>query len=477
MAQHFSKLPPQNAELERAILGVILLEKDAILKAAPILKEGHFYEIQHQLIYKTIYDLFAQGKHTDYITVAIELNKAGNIDVIGGAKYLQEITNRVNNSTTLESNIRYLQEIAIRREIINLSAKVQELAYSDQSDGFEVLSMIQSRLNQLTKGLDNGRTKHISTIMKDCFEHFANSMNKDGVTGVKTGFSSIDEITGGFQPQDLIIMAARPGMGKTALVVSMARNMAVMFNQPVALFSLEMSDRQLVNRIIAGETHLSANQLNRGAIQDHEFQRIMNMTAPLNGCPLYIDDTAGLSVVTFRTKAFRLVAECGVKCIIVDYLQLMKGEGKGNREQEISEISRTLKMVAKELNIPIIALSQLSRSVESRGGDKRPMLSDLRESGAIEQDADIVTFIYRPEYYNITQDESGNSLAGMAEVIFSKHRSGSLGTVVLKFESRFAKFSDFNDPEIIEDKPDALKGYVSTDFYEVEAREIKKAPF
>lgn len=389
------------------------------------------------------------------------------MDIVGGPMYLKELTDRINSTSTLESNIRYLQELAIKREIITLAAQVEDLAYSPQSDGFEVLNMIQSKMNILTKGIDNGRTKHISVIMKECFELMTASMHKEGITGVKTGFSSVDEITGGWQPQDLIIMAGRPGMGKTALVVSMARNMALMFNQPVALFSLEMSDRQLVNRIIAGETQHSANQLNRGAIQDYELERILNLTAPLHGCPLYIDDTAGLSIVAFRTKAFRLVAEFGVKCIIVDYLQLMKAETKGNREQEISEISRTLKMVAKELNIPIIALSQLSRGVESRGGDKRPMLSDLRESGAIEQDADIVTFIYRPEYYNITEDENGNSTRGTAEFIFAKHRSGSLGPVVLKFESKFAKFSDFVEPEIVEDRRDPIKDFVPTDFYEV----------
>jgi replicative DNA helicase len=473
MDRNISKLPPQNADLERAILGVILLEKDAILKAAPILKEGHFYEVQHQLIYKTIYELFSQGHHTDIVTVSIALKKSGNIDIVGGVGYISNLTNMVNSSATLESNIRYLQELAIRREIINLSVQVQDLAYKDQSDGFEVLNMIQSRLNQLTKGLDNGRTKHISVIMKECFEHLEASMNKQGITGVKTGFSAIDNITGGFQPQDLIIMAARPGMGKTALVVSMAKNMAVMFNQPVALFSLEMSDRQLVNRIIAGEVmEFSSNQLNRGAIEQHEFELIAQKTNNLWNCPVYIDDTAGLNTATFRTKSFRLVAEFGVKCIIVDYLQLMKGEGKGNREQEISEISRTLKMVAKELNIPIIALSQLSRSVESRGGDKRPMLSDLRESGAIEQDADIVTFIYRPEYYNITEDENGMSTKGTAEVIFSKHRSGSLGTVILKFQSKFAKFSDMDGLE--EERPDSIKNYVPIDFYEVDRQ---NAPF
>lgn len=464
MDRNISKLLPQDADLERAILGVILLEKESILKAAPILKEGHFYEVNHQLIYKTIYKLFVDGKPCDMVTVAIELKKSGNIEVIGGVTYLQQLTNRVNSSVTLESNIRYLQEIAIKREIIHISSKVLDSCHSDTSDGFEILSMVQNRINSLIKGMDNGRTKHISVIMKECFEHLEASISKQGLTGVLTGFSSLDEITGGWQNSDLIIMAARPGMGKTALVVSMARNMALMFNQPVALFSLEMSDRQLVNRIIAGETKsYSSNQLNRGAIDNAELNHILQVTGPLGGCPLYIDDTAGLSIVAFRTKAYRLVAEFGVKCIIVDYLQLMKAESKGNREQEISEISRTLKMVAKELNIPIIALSQLSRAVESRGGDKRPMLSDLRESGAIEQDADIVTFIYRPEYYGIKEDEQGNSTLGTAEVIFAKHRSGSLGTVLLKFESRFAKFSDMQ-PDLFIGESNVFKENPSSEF-------------
>ena len=447
------KIPPQAVDLEEAVLGALMIEREAVNEVIDILKPETFYRDNHQKIYAAIMEVFNRSEPVDILTITAELRKRGELDLVGGAYYISYLTNRVASSANIVFHARIISQKHILRELIRISSVTIREAYEESSDVFDLLDKAERDLFTIAEGNIRKDFSSMSDVIKESIESIeAARKTQDGVSGVPTGFIALDRVTSGWQKSDMIVLAARPGMGKTAFVLSMARNMAVDYNVPVAVFSLEMSSIQLVNRLISGETGIRGEKIRRGTLEEHEMAQLHARIKKLSVAPIYIDDTPSLSVFELRAKARRMKSKHDIQCIIIDYLQLMTagGDGRGNREQEISMISRTIKTIAKELNIPIIALSQLSRAVETRGGDKKPILSDLRESGAIEQDADIVSFIYRPEYYDITQDEEGNSLMGIGQIIIAKHRNGSLETISLKFIKDFAKFEnlemDYGEP-------------------------------
>ncbi len=442
------KIPPQALELETAVLGAMMLEKEAVNAVIEILKPESFYKDVHQKIYFAIQDLFARSEPIDILTVTQALKKTGDLEFVGGAYYISQLTDRVASTANVETHARIIAQKFIQRELIRISNEIIKEAYEESTDVFDLLDKAEDGLFQVAEGNIKKSYSKMSGVVKEALDGIEAAMkNKDGVSGVPSGFTKLDRLTGGWQRSDMIVLAARPGMGKTAFVLSMARNMAVDYKVPVAVFSLEMSAVQLVNRLISGESEIEGDKLKRGSLDDHEYHKMHDRITKLAEAPIFIDDTPGLSVFDLRAKCRRLKAQHGIDMIIIDYLQLMTAGGannKGNREQEISTISRSIKGLAKELDVPIIALSQLSRAVESRGGDKKPMLSDLRESGAIEQDADIVSFIYRPEYYGLDVDEEGNSLKGVGEIIIAKHRNGALDTIQLRFKGQYAKFMNLD---------------------------------
>ncbi len=446
--QESGRIPPQAVDFEEAVLGALMLEKNAVNDVIDVLSPESFYKDAHQKIYGVVHHLFGHSQPIDILTVTQELRNRGELEYVGGAYYISQLTNRIASAANVEHHARIIAQKFIQRELIRISSETIKLAYDETTDVFDLLDTAESSLFQVAEGNLSKSYEKIDKVMQQAIEEIENAQDhQDGVSGVPTGFTALDRVTSGWQKSDMIVIAARPGMGKTAFVVSMARNAAVQFNQAVAIFSLEMSSVQLVNRLISGETEIPAEKLRKGNLERHEYEQLHARIGKLSEAPFFIDDTPALSVFEFRAKCRRLKAQHDIKLIIIDYLQLMTGggEGKGNREQEISFISRSIKTVAKELDVPIIALSQLSRSVETRGGDKKPMLSDLRESGAIEQDADIVSFIYRPEYYGLTTDEeTGDSLEGIGEFIIAKHRNGSLESVKLRFVGQFAKFENLD---------------------------------
>jgi replicative DNA helicase len=447
ISESLGKLPPQAPDLEESILGALMLEKNALTSVVEFLRPEHFYREQHQQIYQAILDLFKSSEPVDMRTVVAQLRKNGTLEVVGGAFYIAELTSRVSSAANIEYHARIIIELAIKRELIQISSRIQQEAYEDTNDVFELLDKTEQSIFKISDSNLRKNYDSMHSLMHKAIKELQEKKNhKDGLTGVPTGFSRLDRITSGWQKADLVIIAARPGMGKTAFVVSAMRNAAVDFKHPVAIFSLEMSSVQLVNRLISAEAELESEKLKKGNLEQFEWAQLIHKTDRLSSAPIFIDDTPALSILELRAKCRRLKAEHNISLIIIDYLQLMKGEPGGNREQEIASISRALKGIAKELDVPVIALSQLSRGVETRGGDKRPQLSDLRESGSIEQDADIVMFLYRPEYYKITVDEDNNPTQGMAEVIVAKHRNGSLDTVKLKFIGKYTKFGDYEMP-------------------------------
>lgn len=448
-AGNLGKLPPQAVDLEEAVLGALMLEKDALTTVIDILKPESFYKDANREVYKAIVDLFNNSEPVDMLTVANQLRELGKLEIVGGAYYLTELTSRVNSAANVEFHARIISEMAIKRELIRISSEIQKEAFEDTTDAFLLLDRTEQALFEISESNVRKNYADVRSIMREALNELeARKDHKDGLTGVPSGFSSLDRITSGWQNSDLVIIAARPGMGKTAFVVTAMRNAAVDFNQPVAIFSLEMSNVQLVNRLISAEAELESDKIKKGILADYEWEQLVHKTSKLSNAPIFIDDTPALSILELRAKCRRLKAQHQVKLIIVDYLQLMSGEGNrgnsSNREQEIASISRALKNIAKELNVPVVALSQLSRAVETRGGDKRPQLSDLRESGSIEQDADLVIFLYRPEYYGITEDDHGQPTHGLGEVIIAKHRNGSLDTAQLKFIGKYTKFTDLD---------------------------------
>ncbi|WP_099598054.1 replicative DNA helicase [Reichenbachiella sp. 5M10] len=451
LSVQLGKVPPQATDLEEVVLGALMLEKDALTTVVDILKPESFYKEAHTKIYEAIVQLFNKSEPVDLMTVTSQLRKNGTLEVAGGAYYLADLTTKVNSAANIEYHARIITEQSIKRELIRISSQIQTDAFEDTQDVFELLDKTEQSLFEISESHIKKNYAGMQQLMHEAIlEIEARKDQKDGLTGVPTGMSDLDRVTAGWQPSDLVIIAARPGMGKTAFVVSCMRNAAVDFGEAVAIFSLEMSAIQLVNRLISAEAELESDKIKKGNLADHEWEQLVHKTAKLTEAPIFIDDTPGLSILELRAKCRRLKAQHDIKLVVIDYLQLMSGDtsksggGGGNREQEIASISRALKGIAKELNVPVLALSQLSRAVETRGGDKRPMLSDLRESGSIEQDADMVMFLYRPEYYDITEDEDGLPTAGTGEVIIAKHRNGSLENVKLKFIGRFTKFANLD---------------------------------
>jgi replicative DNA helicase len=443
------KIPPQAVDLEEAVLGALMLEKDALTNVIDILKVESFYKEAHKVIFQAILDLFAESQPIDLLTVTTQLRKNGALEVAGGAFYITELTSKVASASNIEYHARIITEQAIKRELIKISSEIQKDAFEETTDVFELLDKMEQNLFEISEKNIRKNYSDMRSIMREAIIELEQRKNqKDGLTGVPSGFTALDRVTSGWQKSDLVIIAARPAMGKTAFVLSVLRNAAVDHNKPVAIFSLEMSAVQLVNRLISSEAELSSEKIKKGTLADHEWAQLVHKTAKLSKAPLFVDDTPALSILELRAKCRKLKAQHDIQMVVIDYLQLMsgdtKGGGGGNREQEIASISRALKKIAKELSIPVIALSQLSRAVETRGGDKRPQLSDLRESGAIEQDADMVMFLYRPEYYGITEDEGGGSTAGVGEVIIAKHRNGSLENVKLRFIGQYTKFTDLD---------------------------------
>jgi len=447
------KLPPQAVDLEEAVLGALMIHQKSIDEIIDLLTAEVFYKIQHQYIYEAIHILFKDAQPIDLLTVASQLKKNGKLEAAGGEFYLIQLTQKVSSSAHIEFHARIILQKYIQRQLIVISTEIIEKSYDETTDVFDLLDEAESKLYEVAQGILKRSSQTSQSLVIQAKKRIEEIANKEGLSGIPSGFQQLDKLTSGWQPSDLIIIAARPGMGKTALTLSMARNIAVDHKIPMTIFSLEMSAIQLITRLISSETELDSEKLRTGNLQKYEWEQLNVKVKNLEDAPLYIDDTPSLSIFDLRAKARRLSSQFGIKILIVDYLQLMTDGARnksGNREQEISTISRNLKALAKELDIPVIALSQLSRAVETRGGSKRPLLSDLRESGAIEQDADIVSFIYRPEYYKIEQwdDQEAGPTEGQAELIIAKHRNGSLKDIRLKFIGKFGKFESLDTAEM-----------------------------
>lgn len=446
------KMPPNAVEFEKLVLGSFLIDRKGLDYGIDLLRAEVFYDPRHQEIFKVITSLFEANAPVDLMTVIQELKKTERLSAAGGDNYMVDLTLAVSSSAHIEYHIRIVLEKFILRSLINVSANVIDSSYKETTDVFELLDKAEQSFFEITNGTIKKGFDTANSLVKEAIEKIKLLRDKEGISGIPSGFTAIDKETGGWQNSDLIIIAARPAMGKTAFLLSMARNIAVEHKIPLALFSLEMASVQLITRMIASETGISSEKLRKGQMSDEEWEILFRNVSELENAPLFIDETPSLSVFDFRAKCRRLVMQHGVKIIMVDYLQLMTANsgkgGAGNREQEIATISRSLKAIAKELNVPVIALSQLSRSVETRPG-KRPQLSDLRESGAIEQDADIVSFIFRPEYYKIgvwDNDPEGQESPtdNQAELIIAKHRNGATADVRLSFYKNIAKFADLN---------------------------------
>ena len=439
------RVPPQAVDLEEAVLGALLIDKNALSKIVDILHPDAFYKDQHKLIFKSIINLFGENQPVDILTVASDLRKDGEMKQAGGEVYLAQLSQKVSSAAHIEYHARIILQKHIQRELVRISSEIIESAFDETTDVLELLDRSEQKLFEVAQGNLKRNYESSEALIRQALERIEHISKQEGLSGIPSGFSDLDRITSGWQPSDLIILAARPGMGKTAFVLSMARNMAIEHNKKVAIFSLEMSSVQLITRVISSETGLNSEKLRKGDLTDYEWKNLTSGVVDLEKAKLFIDDTPALSVFDLRAKVRRLASTQGLDAIIIDYLQLMTVGGsktQGNREQEISTISRSLKSIAKELNIPVIALSQLSRAVETRSTSKRPQLSDLRESGAIEQDADIVSFIYRPQYYQIEEWEDGSPCENEAEIIIAKHRNGSLDSVRLRFIGELAKFTN-----------------------------------
>lgn len=439
----YGKLPPQATDLEELVLGALMLEKNAVNTAIEILKPEMFYKEAHAKIFDAIFSLFNESESIDIATVTNKLRTMGVLDVVGGPFYVTQLTNKVTSAANIEFHARIVAQKFIQRELIRISSEIVKDAFEETTDVFDLLDKAEKNLFTIAEDYLHKSAGDMSSIVTEAIKNIEEASKHEGnISGIPSGFIDVDNITAGWQPSDLVILAARPGMGKTAFALTVARNIAVDYNRAVAVFSLEMAATQLVTRLIAAEAEIDAGKLKKGTLTDLEWKKLIDASGKLSNAPLYIDDTPALSIFELRAKCRRLKENKNIELIVIDYLQLMTGGGdKGNREQEISTISRSLKSLAKELKIPIITLSQLNRSVETRGGSKKPQLSDLRESGAIEQDADMVCFIYRPDYYGLDgEDDTINE--NYAELIIAKHRNGALEDIKLQFIKRFAKFTN-----------------------------------
>lgn len=471
------KVQPQAVDFEEVVLGAMLLEPAACRVALSAIKSPDiFYKDQHKHIYSAISALYEKNHPVDITTVTQELRRSGKLEESGGAYYVTLLTNRVVSSANIEYHIAILQQKWLRREMIRIFSEGIKESFEDSEDVFESLDRNSIALIDLYNTLNVSSIQSVGDIARDNLQSIMNA-NGEEIIGVPTGFVVVDKLINGFQKGDLIIIAGRPGMGKTAFGVSVVVNTSVGLGVPSGILSLEMTKSQLVMRMQTILSGVQYQDLKGGRVDDYQKNKVIEETNTLTNAPIYIDDTPSLSLIQVRAKALDMVKRFGVKIIFIDYLQLMSGSGKRgqNREQEVSEISRGLKALAKELDIPVVAFSQLSRKVEERGGDKKPKLSDLRESGAIEQDADLVIFLYRPEYYNIFEDEEGNSTADIGVVIVEKHRNGNLGERRLMFKKHLMQFVDFPTSDTT-DGQTSLRSFFDDD-YDIVPKSGADAPF
>ena len=459
LQEEYGKIPPQAVDLEEAVLGALMLEKDAFAIVGDLLKPEVFYKEAHQRIFRAIQKLCINDDAVDLLTVSESLRQSGELEQVGGYSYLSQLTSRVASAVHIEFHVRIIIQKYLQRKLIGICTELQSMAYDDAVDVSDLIDKAQKAVFDIADSNIKKDTVEIAPIIEEAIKGIQSASERpDGINGVPSGFTALDAVTAGWQPSDLVIVAARPAMGKTAFVLSMARNMAVVHKQAVAIFSLEMSAVQLVTRLIAMETGLNSEKLKTGKLDKEDWQQLHARIKALVEAPILVDDTPALSIFELRAKCRRLKQKHNIQVLIIDYLQLMTAgaDMRGNREQEVSMISRQLKIIAKELNIPVIALSQLNRGVEARP-DKKPMLSDLRESGSIEQDADMVMFIHRPEKYGIMEDNEGNSMKGIATIIIAKHRNGAVGEVNLRFRAELTLFEDletvspfgYNDREVV----------------------------
>ena len=460
------RVPPQAVEVEEAVLGAMLIEHEAATVALQILQPEDFYKPAHKHIFETLQSLYERDNPLDILTVENELRDNALLDSIGGGGYLADLTRSVSSAANIDYHAQIISEKSIKRKLILQCNEIIKNAYDSTSDAYDALDLAEQRIFEIANSKNRSGSQAISDILKDTLQYLEDLRGKpSGITGVPTGLD-VDNYTSGWQPGDLVIIAARPSMGKTAFTLTAARN-AVLYpdenlRSNVAIFSLEMSSQQLVQRLLTMEARIDAQAARTGRLKDDEFKRLIEAASRLFTAKIFIDDTPGLSLMELRTKCRRLKSEHDIGLIVVDYLQLMSAQSKeiGSREQEIATISRGLKSLAKELMVPVVALSQLSRQVEQRGGDKRPQLSDLRESGSIEQDADVVCFLYRPEYYGITTTPEGQSTAGLAELIIGKQRNGPIGTSTMYFVKQYARFEKLTQGS--DDDPMSVTGDSAT---------------
>ena len=436
-------VPPHNIEAEQAVLGCMLLDSDVIPTVTELIRSSDFYREDHREICEAIIDIVEKAGPVDIITVAEQLQQRGTLEKVGGIDYLASITSAVPTTANARHYAKIVEEKSLLRKLIKASQEIAGMSYEGAEEAEFVLDKAEKTIFDIIERRSTQGFTHIKDVLLETFNRLEELYNsKSPITGVPTGFTDLDMKTAGLQNSDLILIAARPGMGKTAMALNIAQYAAVQKHVPVALFNLEMSKDQLVNRMLCSEVMVDSHKMRTGKLDDEDWKKIAKALGPLSEAPIYIDDTPGLTVMDIRAKCRRLKLEKKLGLVVIDYLQLMRGRGKSeNRQQEVSEISRSLKILAKELNVPVVTMSQLSRGPESRT-DHRPMLSDLRESGAIEQDADIVMFLYRDDYYNPDSDKKN-----IAEVIVAKHRNGSTGTVYLKWFDKYTKFANLGKDE------------------------------
>ena len=450
-ANELGKLPPQALELEASVIGALMIEKEAFSSITDLLRPESFYSDQHRHIFEAVQALSAKDAPIDVLSVAEQLKQSGKLEQAGGVIYLSDLTRRVASAAHIRYHAQIIAQKATARDLITAACQIEEKGYDETQDVDELVEEATAKIFEISQRAQKRDVTHIYPVITEAFDRMHKASENEGnISGIPSGFTELDKITSGWQKSDLVIIAARPAMGKTAFVLSMAKNIAVDFNIPVAIFSLEMSNVQLVNRLIMNVCEIEGNKIRNGRLSKAEWDKLDNTIGVLQNAPIYVDDTPGLSVFELQSKARKLVKEHKIQLIIIDYLQLMNANGMsfGSREQEVSIISRNLKGLAKELDIPVIALSQLSRAVEKRDSSnsnvdgKKPLLSDLRESGAIEQDADMVCFIHRPEYYKLYDDGNGKDLRGLGQIIVAKHRNGATDEIWLRFIGKYTRFQN-----------------------------------
>ena len=431
------KIPPHDIEAEQAILGSMLIDKDAVINAIEVLKEEDFYREDNKTIYSAMLSLYARSEPIDIITVKSELTQIGKFETVGGLEYLASLPDKVPVVSNIENYIKIVEEKSILRKLIKASNEISQMGYEQTEETERIMDVAEKKIFDIMQNRNTKGYTPIKEVLINAIDELEKLYNhKGGITGIATGFIDLDRITAGLHNSDLVLIAARPAMGKSAFALNIASHVAIREKVPVAVFNLEMSKEQLGSRILCSEAMVDSNKVRTGNIEEEDWIKLVSAVGPLSEAEIYIDDTPGISISEIRAKCRKMKLEKNIGLIIIDYLQLIQGTGKKNasREQEISEISRSLKILAKELDVPVIALSQLSRAAEQRT-DHKPMLSDLRESGAIEQDADIVMFIYREDYYNPDTERKN-----IAEIILAKHRAGATGTVELMWLGSYTKF-------------------------------------